>query len=67
MRVESLGKAKYFMEFIDDHSRYCAVYLLKCKSEITEKTKEYLSMVEKQKGRKIKYIQSDNGTEYTIK
>lgn len=64
-RVESLGKSKYYIEFIDDNSRWCEVRFMKSKSEVLQKTKEYIAMVEKQTDRKIKCIQSDNGTEYT--
>lgn len=31
MRVESNGKAKYFATFIDDHSRWCEIRMLKKK------------------------------------
>nr|CAH7736890.1 unnamed protein product [Callosobruchus chinensis] len=67
MRVESHSKYKYFLEFIDDYSRYCVVFFLRNKNEVVQKTREYITLVENQKSRKIKYLQSDNGTEYTCK
>lgn len=60
----SLGGAKYYVEFIDDHSKYCEIRFLKSKAEVLEKTKEYVALVEKQKGKSVKVIQSDNGREY---
>lgn len=46
-RTESLGKARYFVEFIDDHSRWCEVRFIKAKSEVFNATKEYIKLVEK--------------------
>ena len=65
MHVESLGKARYFIEFIDDSSRWCEVRFLKSKSEVLKVTKEYVAMLENQQGIKVKCLQSDNGGEYT--
>lgn len=64
MRCQSLGKAKYFATFIDDASRWCEVRFLRTKNEVFEAFKEIKAMFENQKGRKIKFLQSDNGTEY---
>ena len=41
MQTESLGGQKYFVTFIDDFSRCCAVYLLKQKSEVFEEFIEF--------------------------
>lgn len=67
MRVESLSKAKYYVEFIDDRSRYCTVYFIKHKNEVIKKTKEYINYVQNLHNKKVKCIQSDNGTEYVNK
>ena len=64
MRCPSVGGKKYFVTFIDDKSRWCEVYFVKSKSEILRIFKEYKQMVETSTGRKIKILQSDNGTEY---
>lgn len=65
MRIESLGKSRFFVTFIDDYSRWCVVYMLKSKSEVFSAFKEFKAHAENQTGRKIKCLQSDNGTEYT--
>ena len=57
---------EYFITFIDDHSRYGYVYLLKHKSEALEKFKNYKTEVEKQLGRPIKSINNDRGGEYEV-
>lgn len=60
----SIGGSRYFVTFIDDHSRRIFVYFMKNKSEVFEKFKLFKAMVENQHERKIKAIRSDNGREY---
>jgi len=64
MRTESQGGARYFVTFIDDYTRWCEVYFMRNKSDVTGKFKEYIKFAERYTGRKIKAIQSDNGKEY---
>jgi len=64
MRVDSKRKARYFVTFIDDHSRWCEIRVLKQKSEVFSAFKEFKAKVENLHGRKIKCLQSDNGKEY---
>ena len=64
MQVQSLGGSRYFITFIDDHSRYCTVYPMKRKSQALDCFKQWLAMVERQKGTKLKAIRCDNGGEY---
>jgi len=63
-RTESLGRAKYFITFIDDSTRWCEVYFLRQKSGVFEAFIIYQKRVEKQTGMKVKCLQSDNGREY---
>lgn len=67
IQTPSLGNKRYFVTFIDDYSRYCKVYLIKTKNEVLEKFKEFKEEAENVTSRKIKYLQSDNGTEYVNK
>lgn len=55
---------KYFITLIDDHSRFCAVFLLKSKNEAEPKIREYVRWTENVFGRKPKVIRSDGGGEY---
>ncbi|KAL0373808.1 UNVERIFIED_CONTAM: Retrovirus-related Pol polyprotein from transposon TNT 1-94 [Sesamum radiatum] len=64
-RESSLGGSLYYVTFIDDFSRKVWVYFLKQKSEVFAKFKLWKAEVENQTGRKIKFLRSDNGTEYT--
>src|SRR4051812_48430507 len=63
--VASVGGAKYFVTFIADFSRKVWIFFLKHKSEVFQKFKEWRTMVENQRGRKVKTLRSDNGGEYT--
>ena len=48
MSVDAHGKYRYFLTFTDDYkSRYRYIYLMKHKSEIVERFKEFQSEVEK--------------------
>jgi len=52
------------MIFVDDKIRYCETVLLKNKSEAFEKFVEFETPVEKQAGKKIKALRSDNDQKY---
>ncbi len=60
-----MGSAVYFVTFIDDKSRYVWLYVLKSKSEVFSKFREWRAMVEIETGQKLKALRSDNGGEYT--
>ena len=64
MEVPSLSGSRYFVTFIDEHSNWVMLYLLKRKSEVTERFLEYEKYAERQTGRKIKILRSDRGGEY---
>ncbi|CAA0830441.1 Unknown protein [Striga hermonthica] len=65
MKVESLGGSRYFMTFIDDASRKLWVYFLRTKGEVFQYFKKFHAMVERQIGKPLKCLRSDNGREYT--
>ena len=58
------GGNRYFITFIDDHSKYTYVYLMKHKDQAFQMFKTYKSEVENQIGKKIKILRSDRGGEY---
>ena len=64
-KVTSKGGSRYFVTFVDDHSRYAWIYFLKHKNEVFDIFKQWKAMVENRTGRKLKTVRSDNGTEYT--
>ena len=67
MPTESIGGNKYFVTFIDDFSRCCAVYFLRSKSEVPDKFKEFEARVSNDSGERIGTLRSDNGGEYLSK
>jgi transposase InsO family protein len=64
MRIPSVGGARYFITFLDDCTRKTDIFLMKDKSQAYEKFVEYKARVERETGRKIKALRSDNGGEF---
>ena len=62
--VASHSGSYYFVSFIDDYSRKVWVYFMKHKSEVFGIFKQWKAQVENQKCRKVKYLRTDNGTEF---
>jgi histone deacetylase 1/2 len=61
---ESAGRHKYYVSFVDDYSKFTWVYLLKHKSQVFEKFREFQNLVERTFDRKIIAVQTDWGGEY---
>ena len=61
---QSQGGAKYFLTFLDDYSRKCFTYFLKSKNQVYSMFVLFKNYVENNTNRKIKCLQSDNGTKY---
>ena len=64
MSVVARGVYRYFLTFTDNLSRYGYIYLMKHKSEMFEKLKEFRSELENHRNKKIKFLRSDRGGEY---
>ena len=62
--TESLGKKRYFVSFTDDYSRCCRVFLMRHKSEVFEKFREFEALVTNESGLSIDTLRTDNGGEY---
>ena len=65
MRTTTPGGNKYILTFIDDYSRFTVTYLMKNKSEVFDKLKDYVTKVSNKFHRKPLVLRSDNGGEYT--
>ena len=57
--TQARGGYEYYVTFIDDYSRYGHVYLMRRKSEIFEKFKEFHVEAEKQLGKSLKILRFD--------
>ena len=62
--MASTAKHKYYAIFIDDFSRKCWIFFVLKKDETFSKFIEFKALVEKEKGKKVKALRSDNGGEY---
>ena len=58
------GGKRFYMIFVDDHSRFTKLYLLRTKDEALEMFINYKSEVENQKNKRIKRLRIDRGGEY---
>ena len=63
-RINTNSGKKWFVTFINDHTRLCWVYLIKEKSEVESLFKIFYSMIENLFQTKIGILHTDNGTEY---
>ncbi|MGK2912532.1 MAG: reverse transcriptase domain-containing protein [Sphingobium sp.] len=66
-RVSSIGKAYYYISFIDDATRRNTIRFLKKKSDATHEIQTYVLWVENQLGRTPKVLKFDNGREFVNK
>jgi len=64
MKDRTLGGALYFVTFIDDFSRKVWCFALKSKDQVLGVFKHFQAKVERETGRKLKCVRSDNGGEY---
>jgi hypothetical protein len=60
-KIESIGGCKYYMNFIDDHTRKVWVYFMKHKGEVFQHFLNFKAMVEKEKGVSIKCLRFKGG------
>ena len=63
----SNGGSKYFITFVDDYTRKCWIYIMRSKDQAFEMFKKFLSHVERETGKKVKTLRTDNGMEYCAK
>eukprot|EP00253_Pinus_taeda_P006984 PITA_06984 len=61
--VASTAKHKYYVIFVDDFSRKCWIFIMQKKNETYSKFCEFKALVEKESGKKVKALRSDNGGE----
>jgi hypothetical protein len=57
----SVGHQNYYVSFIDDHSKFIWIYLLRHKSEVFQRFKDFQNLVGRQFGHKIRTMQTDWG------
>ncbi|PKU66151.1 Retrovirus-related Pol polyprotein from transposon TNT 1-94 [Dendrobium catenatum] len=60
----SLNGFRYFVTFIDEHTKYCWVYPLIQKSDVFAKFQEFYNMIRCQFNKHIKTLRTDGGGEF---
>jgi transposase InsO family protein len=63
-KTKSIGGCKYYVSFIDDHTRKVWVYFMKHKGEVFQHFLNCKAMVKEEKGVNIKCLRSDGGGDY---
>lgn len=56
---------RYFVTFIDEHSRFAKVYLIKHKSDVFDTFKEYIAESDRHTGKQLCILKCDHGGEYS--
>jgi hypothetical protein len=64
VKTKSIGGCKYYVSFIDDHTKKVWVYFMKHKGEMFQHFLNFKAMVEKEEGVNIKCLRFDGGGEY---
>ena len=62
--VASTAKHRYYVIFVDDFSRKCWIFFMQKKDQTFSKFCEFKALVEKESGKQVKALRSDNGGEY---
>ena len=62
--TRSLGGGLYFIKFIDDATHKVWVYIMAGKDDALSMFQKFLTLVEHQSSKKLKWLRTDNGGEY---
>ncbi|RVW88342.1 Retrovirus-related Pol polyprotein from transposon TNT 1-94 [Vitis vinifera] len=63
-RIKNVTGTRWFISFIDDHTRLTWVFLMKEKSETSQIFKNFKNMIQTQFQSKIQILKSDNARDY---
>ncbi|GJV68083.1 retrovirus-related pol polyprotein from transposon TNT 1-94 [Tanacetum coccineum] len=67
MRVQTINGKKYILVIVDDYSRFTWVKFLRSKDETPEVVIKFLKQIQVGLNKTIRYIRTDNGTEFINK
>jgi transposase InsO family protein len=62
--VASIAKHRYYVIFVDEFSRKCWIFFMQKKDQTFSKFYEFKALVEKESGKQVKALRSNNGGEY---
>ena len=63
-RIKNISGARWFVSFVDDHTRLTWVFLMKNKSEVGQIFQSFNNMIQTQFTTKIRILKTDNAKEY---
>ncbi|MCO5558127.1 hypothetical protein L7F22_011704 [Adiantum nelumboides] len=66
-KTASIHESRYYVSFIDDHTRKVWVYFIKEKSEVFDRFKSFKAAVEKETGEQVRTLRSYGKGEYFSK
>ena len=64
--VASTTKHRYYVIFVDDYSHRCWIFFMRKKRKTFSKFCEFKALVDKESGKKVTALWSDNGGEYIL-
>jgi hypothetical protein len=64
MPTPSIGNARYYVAFTDDHSGWRVVYFMKNKSEVPALFRQFVASLLNETNNTVRTLRSDNGGEY---
>ncbi|GJZ70360.1 integrase, catalytic region, zinc finger, CCHC-type containing protein [Tanacetum coccineum] len=67
MRVKTINEKKYILVIVDDYSWFTWVKFLRSKDETPEVVIQFLKQIQVDLNKTIRYIRTDNGTEFVNK
>jgi hypothetical protein len=62
--IASTEKHRYYVIFVDDFYHKCWIFFMQNKDQTFSKFHEFIALVEKESGKQVKALRSDNGGEY---
>ncbi|QRV80823.1 Retrovirus-related Pol polyprotein from transposon TNT 1-94 [Ceratobasidium sp. AG-Ba] len=62
--VAAIGGFKYYVSFTDVATRFTTLYLMRNKTEVLDRYKDYEAFIANLHSRKLRIVQFDNGQEY---
>ena len=62
--MPTLTDKRWFVTFIDDHTRLCWIYLMNKKPNVEKLFKDFYTLIKNQFQTKISILRTDNGKEF---
>nr|GEZ56297.1 retrovirus-related Pol polyprotein from transposon TNT 1-94 [Tanacetum cinerariifolium] len=64
MRVQTINEKKYILVIVDDYSRFTWVKFLRSKDETSDVVIKFITQIQVDLNKTVRYVRTDNGTEF---